>query len=251
MNKLLWLLFGALSVVLGRSGSTAAEPHTPDEVYRAAHLEHWRSEKVLGRATAIAAIIAAVAACYGLYQAVDAANQARRQADAAQQQVRVMADQEKRQLRAYVVPVAFSVPANYAENQRPSVRITFENIGQTPAYDVIWSFTLAPFAYPQSGPVAGGPADCGEGPDQQWSHKSFIGKGLAIDKDGVAVLSQLNIQAIKAWRQALYFAGRICYRDTFGAQHWTEFCEVWVGEGSELGSGVGCSFGNDADREPP
>ena len=87
----------------------------------------------IGAAGTLVNLLTLVGAVAGVSIAAYAYHEARRQADASEMQIDVAKDTAKRQLRAYVYVTAGAIE-KFAVGEAPSVTVTVQMIGQTPAY---------------------------------------------------------------------------------------------------------------------
>jgi hypothetical protein len=163
--------------------------------------------------------------------------EAARSADAMRDVAKALvAEQEaaRANLRAYItIGLGGVVPQDKDTNLRYEVRLTVQNVGNTPAnkvatkvYADIMPFPLpADFKIPSSDPADGS----GEpmGPHQN-SFVSAIAPRLYSDEE----VHEIQTGTTKL----LYVYGIIRYEDTFGAKHHTQFCQVilWLKNGSQM-----------------
>jgi hypothetical protein len=203
------------------------------EKYEAAEAKFWFRQNIIGgigvavSALALAAAIVAGVIAYNAYiAALNAVAEAKRQADAAEDQVNVAKDTEKRQLRAYIGVV--SPPDNQRINPFflpivPIVRLNARNFGQTPAYKVTYVARLDIRDHPL-------PKDTdytveaieGFNPVTIFPGVFDMGEIKLVAKRPLNATEIASIQGGKTKR--LYAWGTVNYRDVFDAPHYTEFC---------------------------
>jgi hypothetical protein len=173
--------------------------------------------------------------------------QAQRQAKAAENQVAIAADAEIRQLRAYLV-VSSRELENYGDNKIGRVPGIWENLGQTPIYDATWvsGINVLPCC---NAMVNISYNTCQTVMDASINNKNFFGKFSYPVKDRDSAFTPSEIQDIKGGRSAVYFHGRVCYRDIFKKLRRTDFCILWRWDAGSnaLSKATYCGSGNDAD----
>jgi hypothetical protein len=170
------------------SGSKA-DKHTADP-------KHWLEYAIFFFVVATA-IATAAAACY-----------TRNQWLTAQEQLAVMADTERRQLRAYVLPTARGQIDNFGTEKPVIATLEFKNSGQTPAYNLrIRMFLSAGTMPPSTNPL----------PNPQPEVRMVLGPGTAhlVVAKMVRVLTLDEIDDIKSGRAAVHVYGDIDYFDAF------------------------------------
>jgi hypothetical protein len=155
--------------------------------------------------------------------------EAKRQANAAEQQVGVQTDTEERQLRAYVIiNNNFKKVEGFSAGNKPHVIATLENVGQTPVYDLTWTSGFNVLPFPLTGTISY--ATCEALLAQPDANRWFFGSSTDIEKYRTTVLSPNDMQPVKNGTSAIYFHGRICYRDIFRKIRRTDFCVRFLGE---------------------
>jgi hypothetical protein len=132
-------------------------------------------------------------------------------------------DTSERQLRAYVILARnYKKIEDFELGKKPHIMTTIENVGQTPVYNGTWISGLNVLPNPLPGKFSY--ADCDiimKQPDaKQW----FFGKSADIDKERDREISAEEIKQLKEENYALFFHGRICYRDIFQKIRTTDFC---------------------------
>ena len=174
------------------SASTAPKPENPsprtkdDRQFRLNLLIFW-----LG---VMAAIIAAVAVGFPGWQNYIAQEEA------------------KLQLRAYIDVRAKGIAA-IEEGAVPRVHDTFYNIGRTPAYDNGSSSHLTVADYPPTKKLVND--ECSHARADPKANKWFVGKVARPETVRETPFTAEEVEAIKAGKAAIYFHGRVCYRDIF------------------------------------
>jgi hypothetical protein len=174
---------------------------------------------------------------------------ANKQLRVARDNIAVTRDQERRQLRAYVVVNTVSGMENFQINGRLKSAIVFENVGQTPVYDGKWLAGLNVRSYLPAIPNI----ECAAIAKSPQGFVSFFGKTSNPEKSAPEnePLTEPVINEINAGISTIYFIGRFCYQDIFRDQHWTDFCVMWTTDGQRgLNAPKYCLSGNDGDRTP-
>ena len=133
--------------------------------------------------------------------------------------VRIASDTSIRQLRAYVIVDRVGING-VITNSQPTVTVEFKNSGQTPAYDVTsWiSIGLSKFPLTYSIP-------------EEINFPTMKGSKDIITSGGKVLLpatmsSPLTIEEIdqlNTGTHAIYFIGKIIYKDAFGIERFTKF----------------------------
>jgi hypothetical protein len=206
------------------SASTAPKPENPsprtkgDRQFRLNLLIFW-----LG---VMAAIIAAVAVGFPGWQNYIAQEEA------------------KLQLRAYIDVRAKGIAA-IEEGAVPRVHDTFYNIGRTPAYDNGSSSHLTVADYPPTKKLVND--ECSHARADPKANKWFVGKVARPETVRETPFTAEEVEAIKAGKAAIYFHGRVCYRDIFNESHRTDFCTYWKWTAGRISPGLYCDQGNSTD----
>ena len=152
----------------------------------------------------------------------------------------IAADTEERQLRAYVI-VSSQGMKNIVLDQKAQSTAIWDNVGQTPVYDATWEAGINVLLFPMTGEFSY--ADCGAIMKDPSAKHSFFGKQIGIEKSRSQAFTKEEMPAIDAGTSAVYFNGRICYKDIFNKVRRTDFCMYWrKGE-----NGSYCDKGNDGD----
>jgi hypothetical protein len=174
----------------------------------------------------IAAIVAAIAAGFPGWQNYIAQEEA------------------KLQLRAYI-DVRAKGMTTIEEGLVPRVRDSFHNIGRTPAYDNGSSSHITVTEYPLKKPLVND--ECSHARANPNASKWFVGKVSRPETVREAPLTASEVQAIKEGKSAVYFHGRVCYRDIFNESHRTDFCTYWKWNAGRVSPGLYCDQGNSTD----
>jgi len=150
----------------------------------------------------------------------------RREADAAEKQVGISSDSERRQVRAYAFPTPLPV-LNFTKDQSLLAGVLIKSMGQTPAYKVRGNFTVRGMPYPLRDDFD---IDVFIKPDQI-QNSAFISPSNNFTLAGPwGPLDQITIDAINdGTKFRLYTWGRIDYEDVFTDPHWFTFCYIYDG----------------------
>ncbi|THI90752.1 MAG: hypothetical protein CAF41_003095 [Nitrospira sp. CG24A] len=162
-------------------------------------------------------------------------------ATATQESINNAKETSHRELRSYVVIGSNDIP-KLEEGKRPFVTSVVENIGKTPIYDGGWISGINVFTYPLTEDITND--SCTNVLKSPGAPKWLIGRSSKIEKWRVLPFQASEVKAIKEGRAAVYFHGRICYRDIFREVHYTDFCMRWRWENGHLGEGLACPQGN-------
>ncbi|MGA2312718.1 MAG: hypothetical protein ABSF87_10190 [Xanthobacteraceae bacterium] len=240
-------------------GSTAEETAAVNETFKAfakKHEEHnetaagreriqFRLEVGLAVGVALNIILTGGLLIAGAFQA-DYSGQ---QVKASQDQLGVMQDTEQRQLRAYIGVIAGDLE-NFGVIGKMAVKMVRKNYGLTPAYEVGFSAigtdivrTNASFA------VSAG--ICSQ-PTAKASIAGLITMFPTVELPLTAKFSDLKISdgdlaAIKAGDSQFVYFGDVCYRDTFGKVHYTNYCYIYKGTSMAAKDADGCLIHNDSN----
>lgn len=156
----------------------------------------------------------------------------------------------RRQLRAYVF---LDPEKEFTFVRKPSVTATVEteihvkNLGLTPAYDVFchsW-MTVDVWPLPENF-VFVGPSG-----DEPLTRSVVPPGGLVHFHTGTCrPFTPDELAAVESGARRLYIYGQITYTDTFGRQHWTNFCQGSTALGREgfRTALAKCDRHNDTDR---
>ena len=174
----------------------------------------------------IAAIVAAVAAGFPGWQNYIAQEEA------------------KLQLRAYI-DVRAKGMTTIKEGIMPRVHDSFHNIGRTPAYDNGSSSHITITEYPLTKKLVND--ECSHARTPPNASKWFVGKVSRPETVREAPFTASEVDAIKDGKAAVYFHGRVCYRDIFNESHRTDFCTYWKWNAGRISPGLYCDQGNSTD----
>lgn len=150
-------------------------------------------------------------------------------------------DTAKRQLRGYLVIGSNYIP-KLGEGIQPFATTTIENIGQTPVFDGAWISGVNVMDYPLRQTILND--ECSNVMNDPSAPKWMIGKSSNMEKWREIPFKASEVQAIHDGKAAIYFHGRICYRDIFKEVRHTDFCMFWKWENGSLGAGLACKEGN-------
>jgi hypothetical protein len=166
-------------------------------------------------------------------------------ARAATRQAELMEITAKRQLRAYLFVSATSID-DVAVGKRPNVKGRFDNYGQTPVYNATWLAGINIAEYPLKTKIDY--SECIELFNQENANRWFFGKDVQINKLKAQAITDSDLANLMTKNFAIYFHGRVCYRDVFQEIHWTDFCTYWLAEnGVVTGLASYCSTDNYAE----
>jgi hypothetical protein len=150
-------------------------------------------------------------------------------------------DAAKRQLRAYIEVKALG-PRVLEAGAKLGVRDTVRNVGRTPAYDKGANPRVTIAEYPLAKSFSHERCDM-EAPATDKS-KWFVGKMSKPETTIEAPLDATQVDAIKGMKAAIYYHGRVCYRDIFGETHRTDFCMLWKWDAGRFSPALYCDQGN-------
>jgi hypothetical protein len=164
----------------------------------------------------------------------------------ASRQSHTASDTAKRQLRPYITLVSGPDAPKYTRlNKQRGQKIvadtTFENYGQTPAYDVRISLEVKVLEYPLP-----------EGFDFRTQHvdkQGLVGPhGDAFNRSmSETALNDPDDVGVNKGDSAVYVYGRVDYEDSWRVPHWTDFC-IWYNSLANY-IAVNCARHNEGDRE--
>jgi len=205
----------------------AADEHeqSAQEKHWAEESGYWRQQKRVNSFTATFSFIAAGAAVVAAFYAVRAFEQTRRQANAAEAQIKITVDQEKRQLRAYV-GIVTSEALNLDWNPL-EIHWKIKNVGNTPAYHVhgagnlrvdLADMAALPPPRPEEIRPTGGTKMNGTLSPQQ--EQAII---LTLDDTRPKFLNREEKDIIRWGPKFLFAYGYMFYDDIFGETHTTAF----------------------------
>jgi hypothetical protein len=164
----------------------------------------------------------------------------------------------ERQLRAYVGIIAGDVE-DLGVPGKQRIKFTRKNFGLTPAYDVGWSQVGISVIVPNAA-IPTGPGGCGVPivagqftmfPTTELPWTITLAKGPEIKPESARAVTDLLdpalVQLIKAGSRRLVYWGTVCYRDTFGKIHFTNYCWIYSGSSMAARDADGCLQHNDSD----
>ena len=173
-----------------------------DEEHKRAERRYWRRSNAVSALTLLITLVAVGAAGTSAWLAFNALQANWKQAESVEQQVGIMADQEQRQLRAYLT-VDIASLTDFSLNDEPYAVATIVNMGQTPAYETAWLAGLGLDTYPMKGPLKGFD-DCSIIMSRPDARRWFIGKRVSITRYTGWKVVQPDLDAIKGNAQAMY-----------------------------------------------
>ncbi len=158
-------------------------------------------------------------------------------------------DQERRQLRAYVGVAAGDIEDFGAPDNKQRLHLVRKNYGLTPAYDVGFSNVGTLVVTTNTLFSINTPAAC-----KQASVAGLITMfptvelplkiNFAGDKP---IISAEDIGYIKAGTKQFVYFGDVCYHDTFGATHYTNYCYMFRGTSMTAKDADSCLVHNDSN----
>ena len=155
-------------------------------------------------------------------------------------------DTARRQLRAYIVVRPTHI-ATVQEGIMPRIQSIVENIGQTPAYNGGSISHLTVADYPLTKKFIHDDCPTVMTMTNPKSNKWFVGKVAQPATMRDTSFTPGEITAIKDGQAAVYFHGRVCYRDLFNESHRTNFCLYWKWQAGKMSPGLYCDQGNSTD----
>jgi hypothetical protein len=172
----------------------------------------------------------------------EAANAAKKSADATERTVLTMQATAQRQLRAYVcVPGAIIKMLKKTDGTYAHVVLTYKNAGQTPGHDIRTWIALHIAEYPLNKVLVQPPQDAKYSPFIiSPGSEQFLPNEIRITPEQLPVFG-----TIKA---TLYVYGEILYRDVFGIERFTNYRLLYGGDEGTFGAGLRPDLeGNEAD----
>jgi hypothetical protein len=161
-------------------------------------------------------------------------------------QLTVMQDTEHRQLRAYVGINPGDVE-DFGVASKQRVKFIRKNFGATPAYDV--GFSAVGFGTIKIGEsINTGPTGCSDNSPSAGLITMFPTVELPwnILISG-PVFTPDQVQLVKSGDRQFVYWGTICYRDAFGAAHFTHYCWMYKGASMTGKDAEACLGHNDSD----
>lgn len=198
------------------------QPRSPQQSLKPEE-KQFRLKLIIFGGVVIAAIIAAFVAGYPGWQNYIAQEEA------------------KQQLRAYI-DVRPKGMTKIEEGIKPRIHDSFHNIGRTPAYDNGSFSRIIVAEYPLAHKLIND--ECSEAGTVPKGSKWFVGKVSGPETVREGAFTAGEIEAIKSGKAAVYFHGRVCYRDIFNESHRTDFCLYWKWNAGRVSPGLYCDQGN-------
>jgi hypothetical protein len=158
-------------------------------------------------------------------------------------------DTEHRQLRAYVGTIPAGIE-NFGDITKQRFKLTIKNFRTTPAYDVgnlISDHNI--FSKTGTIQVVEKPEGCGQPSFRELvtlfpgGQHVFIFTGIQHAVSGERLNHVSDIDSMDAF---IYY-GTICYHDTFGMPHYTNYCWQFSGKNMAAENAEGCREHNDSD----
>lgn len=144
-------------------------------------------------------------------------------------QASIAQDQERRTLRAYVI--VKTELTTRSDGTTPYIKLTAENMGQTPAYNLFFATTAFIEGGSEPERVRYIPIDCREdaahqrevSEGQTFSKEAFTGSGISSFIHNIKTMNEAfgDSQKVVAY-------GRVCYRDIFREIHSVRLCYEWT-----------------------
>ena len=221
------------------------QPPSPEDKKCPKHIrEHWTK-----RALEIAIFIAAATAAFFTARQAYLEN---KQLRVGRETLWVAQDQERRQLRAYVGFTPGDV--KYFGTTDQYIVVTRKNYGQTPAYALEFSYggsEIIPYGSPVSGFNV---ENCTPTPDSKHLPTLFPGaigtnkikKDYTAQRDMLDTVRANDSLAGDGGYVLIYF-GTICYTDSFGSGHYTNFCYEFHGKAMTAADAEACRGRNDSN----
>jgi hypothetical protein len=204
------------------TAGSSAEVHTPETSRKCDNADH-KNKDWLDYATGFFAFLAAIggltAGTAGVYQGW------------------VAHDAERRQMRAYV-GVSPAGVLHYGDARNQIFQLIVKNYGQTPAYDMT-PFQESVLIQREGNPNPPEPMGCKSisgnpvlSPTQRNISFDFSGNPYsAADNASVEANTEItNGTFHHPERPAFFYFGRLCYKDAFGDEHYTDWCFFAAGD---------------------
>jgi hypothetical protein len=147
----------------------------------------------------------------------------------------------KRQLRAYIDVRPKGLTA-IEEGVIPRIKDSFHNIGRTPAFDNGLFSRITVAEYPLKTKLIND--ECSHVSTSPKANKWFIGKAARPEIARETPFTSGEVESIRSGNAAVYFHGRVCYRDIFNEAHRTDFCLYWKWVAGRISPGLYCDQGN-------
>jgi hypothetical protein len=144
---------------------------------------------------------------------------AAKQAAQMEKAINIASDTAIRQLRAYVMVNRVGIES-VISNSRPTVTVEFKNSGQTPAYDVLGWVSIGLAKFPLTYSIPG-----------EINFPAIKGSKDVITNGGTTLLpatmehtlTSEEVEQLNTGSHAIYFIGKISYKDAFGIERFTKF----------------------------
>jgi hypothetical protein len=105
-------------------------------------------------------------------------------------------------------------------------------MGQTPAYKVKWQSGINVLRNTGTADIAYG--DCSIITSSPEGSSGYLTRTpIYPDKDRPMPFSKGEIERIQAGMDAIYFSGRVCYRDIYDEAQLVDFCMYWAWDRSK------------------
>jgi hypothetical protein len=167
----------------------------------------------------------------------------------ANDQLDVMRDQERRQLRAYVGASPGNVD-NFGDVTKQNISFVRKNYGATPAYNVGFS-QVSMGIFSTNMQIDFGPGVCGT-PNTAGLVTMFptveMPFTIKLDpKNKGQIFPQDQIDKVKTGDLIFIYWGTICYHDAFNVSHYTNYCWMHKGLSMAVKDAEGCLQHNDSN----
>ena len=147
------------------------------------------------------------------------------------QQASIARDQEHRALRAYIVVTGQLITDK--DGQSVFAQLTYENMGQTPVYDLFFDGVPAVLTQGEEMPFKSSLSyDCKSNPEGMIHTRGRTFSKMASERMGLSISNAGNpstfSEIFSATDRSAYVYGTVCYRDIFRAIHSIRVCFRWV-----------------------
>jgi hypothetical protein len=194
-------------------------------------------------ATVILALLAFINSQRAAVASREAAVEAKREADAAEQEIAVAKSNQARQLRAYIGFVPGGIE-NFGDKDKQIFRLTRKNYGLTPAYSLSQTAAFQEVIKLDGNPTRPFPLSV---PKLLNSETTFPGMekvfrivGNLDSPDDIA-----RMKTGSDFQFVIY--GAVYYADAFGEQHYTRYCYAFKGPSMTKDDADSCSSHNDSN----
>lgn len=176
-------------------------------------------------------------------------NYSGQQVKASQDQIGIMQDTEQRQLRAYVGVIAGDLE-NFGVVGKMAVKMVRKNYGSTPAYEVGFS-AIGTDIIRTNASFTVNAGICSQ-PNAKASIAGLITMFPTVElpltvKFNELKISDADLAAIRNGDSQFVYYGDVCYRDTFGKVHYTNYCYMYKGTSMTAKDADGCLIHNDSN----